>query len=400
MEVHWFGHGHEDRNDWLRYGLMCLHGTKEVHFCEHRLAEATQFGFDRDVVEHAHRHTSVVALNDGKRTTRILVDSEDSFFWMCPLIANVDLYFCAGYNRKFFVDRTFTPPLAWQTGGEVEFYVRRASELFDAYGADFHKVRAHAPIGPNLHIGTRHSWLMQKARNLYGRTAGLVRKDTPWLLRFLDFETRYNHLMGLRQSTPAHDVVLDDTLWGWPRHRLRLHERLQELPKKGYDIHARLRWSEPVRMDGGADLRLDRTRFPIETGSIGNYEHMLAASRLGVFATGFHYGWRNIVTLAMMLGLPIYTDPFLIQHAWDRNGYAFFFNESGDWSELERRLEQFQDQNELQAVKARNQALFDEYLTPWAIARGLLAEAGASASIRTGSADAELRVSDQAPARA
>lgn len=38
---------------------------------------------------------------------------------------------------------------------------------------------------------------------------------------------------------------------------------------------------------------------PIEA----NYEQLLASSRLGVFATGFHYGWRTIVTFAWAVGL-------------------------------------------------------------------------------------------------
>jgi hypothetical protein len=200
-EVYWFTHGHEDRNDWLRFGLMRLHAAGELHLEERPLAEAEHsFDFDPAITAHTHRHTSVIALRDGARTVRVLVDSEDSFFWMCPLVRFVDVYFCTGYNRSFFKKREFIPPYSWQTEVEVAFYKKRAAELVDTLGAEFSRVRPFAPIGPNLFSGGAIPWPIQKARNLYSRASSLLNRGTPWLLRYLDFEARYRSLKALRRT--------------------------------------------------------------------------------------------------------------------------------------------------------------------------------------------------------
>jgi hypothetical protein len=151
-----------------------------------------------------------------------------------------------------------------------------------------------------------------------------------------------------------------------------------------------LRWQEPKDLDGGTSYPIDKEEFPLEAGSIQDYEHMLAGSRLGVFATGFHYGWRNIVTLAMMLGLPIYCDPFLIEHSADHKAYTFFFNQSGDWSGLGDLLRRFRDDSRLAETKRQNQLYFDTNLAPERVARAMLDEAlatrtsASSASRNTG----------------
>jgi hypothetical protein len=371
--VYWFTHGHEDRNDWLRFGFMRLHAAGIVHYEERPLADASRhFGFDPIVTDHTHRHTSVIALRSGSRTVRILADSEDSFFWMCPLISSVDLYFCAGYNRDFFVNRTFNTPYAWQTEVEVAFYRQRAAELIASHATDFHRVRPYAPIGPNLASARNYSWLDQKVRNLHFRAASLLRGRTPWLLRYLDFESRYRRIEALRRLPAAYDVVLQDTLWGWPRHRIELHRRLNAMSAKGFLIHSRLNWQAPMDIDGGTSHSIEKADFPMQTGSLHEFEKMLAASRLGVFATGFHYGWRNIVTFAMMLGLPIYCDPFIIEHYTDHRDYTFFTNHSGNWEELEALITRFRCDVALGEAKRQNQSYFDENLTPERVAQYVL----------------------------
>jgi hypothetical protein len=377
-QVTWFNNGHEHRNDWLRFGLMRLHVNGSLRFRERPLSSAPQFGFSESVVAHEHRHTSVLLVDDGSRKVRVVVDSEDSFFWMSPLVAHADVYFCAGFNREFFADRKFGGGFPWQTEIEIEFYRRKALNLIEEHGEHFHRVRPFAPIGPNLSRPQARKWPEQKARNLYHRAASLIGKDTPWILPFLDFEARYADLLSLRKEPVRHDVVLLDTLWGWPRHRVALHERLKQLAGKGYDIHSRLRWQDPVDLDGGTSFAMDQSAFPIESGSIGDYEKMLAASRLGVFATGFHFGWRNIVTLAMMLGLPVYCDPFMIDHRQSYDDYALFKNDPGDWERIEALLLHYRNADLLSETKRRNQRFFDQNLAPEVIARHLIADALAS----------------------
>lgn len=127
-------------------------------------------------------------------------------------------------------------------------------------------------------------------------------------------------------------------------------------------------------MDGVTADFMDISVFPIETSTIADYEKMLASSRLGVFATGFHFGWRNIVTLAMMVGLPIYCDHFLITHRQNYEGYTLFKNEPGDWRIIEELLLTYRDADRLLETKRSNQRFFDRHLSPEVVAGNLIAD--------------------------
>lgn len=363
--VTWFRHGHEQRNDLLRFGLMRLHRQGAIRYVEAPLEAATAHGFDEAVTWHEHRHTSVILAREGTNEARCLVDSEDSFFWMSPLIAHVDLYFCAGYSSDFFEQRRLFAPYAWQTQDEVAFYRQRVDELVAELGAHFAKARRFVPIGPGLHSRTPTPWLTQRWRNLRHKAASAVSRDLYWGNELLAFETRYAELEALRASELAYDVVLLDTLWGWPRHRLALHRELQRLSTTR-QIRSSLNWSEPTPYDGASAEPLDRSLFPVSTGPVDDYERMLAQSRLAVFATGFHWGWRSIMSLALMLGLPVHMDRPPLEPWFDFEAFEVSWN-PGDWSGIEARLEALPEA-EWARVKARTQARYDEVMSPEAVA--------------------------------
>ncbi len=367
IRVRWFRHGHEQRNDWLRFGLMRLHRAGRVRYGEYPLGACVAAGFDASVSDHEHRHTSVVLVEDGSSALRCIVDSEDSFFWMSPLVHHADLYFCAGYNRKFFEERTFTPPFAWQQPEEIAFYVQRARDLVRDHGAVFERVRPFVPIGPDLHIELALPRLARKLRNAHHKMASRALSSQSWFFAYRDFEVRYRKLLSLRSAPALHDIVLLDTLWGWPRHRHALHLRLRELAEAGCHIHARLRWSEPTSLDGGDRFPLSAAGFPLETGRVENYESMLASSRLGVFATGFHWGWRNIMTLALMWGLPIHADRLLLEPWFDMDRFEISWNDDVDWPNVGARLAAVSDV-ERARIKAHNQSAFDALLAPERVA--------------------------------
>jgi hypothetical protein len=158
--------------------------------------------------------------------------------------------------------------------------------------------------------------------------------------------------------------VLLDTLWGWPRHRLALHRQLQVLSNAGHQIHSKLNWAEPSHWDGSNTDPLDRAQFPLMAGrNIENYEEMLAASRLAVFASGFHWGWRNIMTLALMWGLPILADRPYLEPWFDLNRFLIQWNDDDDWAELATALADVSDKRR-SATAMHNQRMFDELLAP------------------------------------
>ena len=139
--------------------------------------------------------------------------------------------------------------------------------------------------------------------------------------------------------------------------------RLRELADAGKNIHSRLRWSEPTDVDGGDRFPWSSADFPIETGEIDDYEAMLAASRLAVFATGFHWGWRNIMTLALMMGVPIFADRLLPEPWFDMDRFEIRWNDQFDWPEVVDALGAI-TVAEHARIKARNQAAFDDVLAP------------------------------------
>jgi hypothetical protein len=373
MIVEWYRHGHEHRNDMLRFGLMRLHRTGEITYRERSLAESREGGFSAGTATHDHRHTSVLAVRSGSTSRRIVVDSEDSFFWMAPLVQDCDVYFCAGYSPSLFEERRFITPYAWQTEAELAFYRDRADRLIADYGEVFKRVRPYVPIAPSMGRRRPLPRLTVRFRNLRHRVMRRLKRDRDWYHEHLDFEERYTELLSYRMVALRHDIVLMDSLWGWPRHRVALHRTLRHLSPR-YAIHSRLNWSAPYACDAGDQSGLEPSEFPMTIGTIGDYEQMLSQSRLGTFATGFHYGWRNIMTLALMIGLPVLTDRLVVKPWFDFN--VFDFTETGEFGlgNIEAVLARYPAERLIE-VKARNQAAFDRYLSPEAMARHVLSAA-------------------------
>jgi len=165
-------------------------------------------------------------------------------------------------------------------------------------------------------------------------------------------------------------VVLRDSLWGWPRHRIALHRELARLAAEGWSVRAELhhRRAEPYEL--GDQPPPDPAAFPLVVGGgVGpGYEMALAASRVGVFATGFHYGWRNIVTLAWAIGLPVLCDPFPYRFPFDHRPLLTWTG--GDWSDLEDRLRPLVIPDA--AARQRRLQHFDAVCSPLAVGQQLL----------------------------
>jgi len=370
MHIHWFTHSHENRNDYLKYSLMKLHLIGGIRLSFRDLQEAKKYGFSDEVLEHEHRHTSLLYVQEGAKGSKVVVDSEDSFIWMREPIREADIYFCAGFNTDVHVHKQFVQPFSWQTDDDLANYRKRIAELIEEYGNHFHKVRKFIPIGPNMGIKGfgEKNWVQQKATNFQHKLYRLAKGEKPWAEQYQMFEARYGQLLALRQNTLKHDVVLLDTLWGWPRHRVKLHQQLRALSKQ-YAIYSKLKWHAPYDIDNSTKSPFPESDFPIEseTPFSGNYEEMLASSKLAVFATGFHWGWRNIMTLAFMVGLPVYMDRLLLEPYFDMKEFKWFEN-SDQWESLERNLKAIDEQQWLE-IKQHNQQVYDRWMAPEAVGR-------------------------------
>jgi hypothetical protein len=288
------------------------------------------------------------------------------------LIREADIYFCAGYNSDFFLRRQFVDAYNWQQEEDLVWYRQTLSKKIEQLGAHFHKIRKFIPIAPNLATSLPVNGFKRKVRNL-------EHKITRWLGssdRFSDdykgFLLRYQQLLELRKNDLVYDIVLNDTLWGWPQHRINLHQSLQELQGKGFRIHSILKWADPVENDGSLLKQFDKNQFPIITLPInGNYETMISQSRLAVFACGFHWGWRNIMMLALMTGVPVLTDRLLTEAYFDLNEFSIFQTEDHQWKCLEGRLADMSEEKWKQQ-KARNHEVYDRYMAPEQVGRYFL----------------------------
>lgn len=375
MEVIWFRHNHEDRADLLRFGLMRLHYAGSLRYTERPLAEVESFGFSKAILDYPdHRHLSFLLVKDGRRQVKCLIDNEDSFALITPLITEVDICFCAGYNSDFFVRKQFVKPYAWQTDDEIDWYRKTISDKIDQLGEHFGKIKKFVPPTTNMCASQQPSWWGQKWGNGVHKLRKAFSQPESFAGVYKAFEKREAQLLALRDQPLQYDVVLRDSLWGWPRHRVSLHRQLQVLHRQGYHIHSSLTWADPVICDGSVHKPLEQTDFPILTGELqGSYEQMLAKSRLAVFASGFHWGWRSVMMLALGIGLPVLTDRLLTEAHFDMTEFELWECEDGNWQGMADLL-QTMTPEKWQAAKVHNAAVYDKYMQPEAVATYFLAQ--------------------------
>jgi len=368
--VTWFTSNHEHRLHYLKLGLMRLARRGEITFSE---IPAHLGNLPSKVVhEHTQTHSALLRVRWSTLEKLVALDGQDSIFQISPLIESCDHYFVCAYYRKFFESAPFQMALPWQDESEVAYYKKLYGELQEKYRSHFHKARPLVPIGPDMEFAVTNDWLTQRLHNFRYRARKLFTRTLDWTPQHERFERRWKQLLELRESVPKYDAVLKDSLWGWPRHRIALHKKLASL-SANYQIRSELNYRKPEYYELGNQPPPDPLSFPMKVGGgvIGNYEQMLASSRLGVFATGFHWGCRNIVTLTWFLGLPVYMDPPVFESIYDFQTFDTHYNRSGDWRELEENLCKVST-NGKKSAKKEMQATFDRIASPEAAANHIL----------------------------
>jgi hypothetical protein len=369
MKVTWFRHHHENRNDLLRFGLMRLHYEGKLQYVERPFSDAKQAGFSKAILDYPDlRHLSFIIVQNGKQKIKCLVDNEDSFALITPLISEVDICFCAGYNSDFFEKKQFIKPYSWQDETEIKWYRETIERKIGNLGSHFSKIKKFVPITTNMGFGIKHPKWKVKVKNISYRINRFTGRPFGFTDDYKGFEIRDQMLRNLRDHQLDYDIVLNDTLWGWPQHRMNLHFRLQQLSKKGFRIHSALNWSTPCEMDGGNRKELNPDIFPIVTDKIQDkYEVMLAKSRLAVFACGFHWGWRSIMMLALSSGVPVLTDRLLTEAYFDMNEFSILQEEDHSWASIEQHLKKI-DKVSWSKIKIHNQTVYDKYMSPESVA--------------------------------
>jgi hypothetical protein len=367
--ITWYRHAHENRNDLLRYGLMQLHQKGEINYIEKNLDQANESNFSELVFKASnHRHLSFIEFNQNDQSKKIIVDSEDSFVQLSELIKEADLYFTASYSSSLFKKKEFPNVFDWQSDSDLQWYRGTVKNLIKNLGHHFFKIRPFIPIAPNLAYPENRSFIKKQITNIYHRFYKLITGRNYWVPHLRYFDKRYSDLKKMRLNELEYDIVINDTLWGWPKHRINLHIQLGHL-EKVYKIRSILKWHKPYIEDGSDMLNLSPKDFPIIVGEItDNYEAMLSKSKLGVFSIGFHWGWRNIMTLAMFFGIPILADKPLLEPYFDFDEFKLFYNESHEWITIKTLLDSITP-DKWYAMKVSNQKVYDQYLSPVAVAQ-------------------------------
>ena len=370
LNVIWFGNDHDHFVHYFKYGLMKLARDGEIHFREIPNDQAGDL-LPPQIRDHRHRRTAAVRIDDGTQSRILILDGEDSIFQLSPLIQWCDLYFSCTYRRKFFEWEPFDLELPWQTEGEISHYRNLYYKLQNDYRDHLHKARPLMPMGPAMEWTKQPDFIRRKAWGARHKFSKLFAPWIDWGIQCARFEKRWEHLHQLRELEPVHDVVLKDSLWGWPRHRLALHRKLADLSDR-YDIRSELHYRSAQPYELGGHLAPNPDDFPMISGGgvQGDYEEAIARSRLGVFATGFHYGCRNIVTLAWFLGLPTLSDPFSFESIYDFSEVGVEIHRSGSWEEIPEALETARCENK--QIRIKRQQRFDEIADPIRGARWIL----------------------------
>lgn len=371
--VTWFGNDHDHSLHYFKFGLMRLAASGEIRFQEIQNSGASADLLPEFVRAHKHRRTAAVRISDGSLSRLVILDGEDSIFQTSPLIEHCDLYLSCTYRSRFFNDERFDLQEPWQSDSDVAWYREEYKRLQERFRTHFHKACPLAPIGPAMEWTPRLPFVKRKVHGLRHRLSALRAPKTDWGPQYERFSLRWEQLMEMRKIPVRHDVVLKDSLWGWPMHRVTLHRRLASLSGR-YDIRADLNYL-PATEHGGINApHPDPADFPMKCGGgvTGNYEEILAASRIGVFSTGFHWGCRNIVTLAWLLGLKVLSDPFVHESWFDfKELETEFTTHSGDWSEIDALLGRFSRSDAVEA-KPRIQASYDRLMGPLVCARKII----------------------------
>ncbi|QJE94281.1 hypothetical protein [Luteolibacter luteus] len=373
-EVIWFRNSHDHSVHYFKLGLMRLARQGEIRFREMRNEEAGEL-LPAKLREHKHRRTATLSIREGNGKPRIVVlDGEDSIFQLSPLIESCDRYFSCTYRRRFFEGEDFDLALPWQTEDELSHYRDRYRKLQQDYRAHMPKARPLMPIGPDLEWTGPVGGLERKLQSLRHRISKLRAPWLDWQPQHESFEKRWSHFERLRALPVDYDVSLKDSLWGWPRHRTALHRELARHADR-YQIRTDLTFRNPLDFELGQHPAPDPKDYPMKSGGgvTGNYEEQIARSRLGVFATGFHYGCRSIVTLAWLLGVRTFSDPLSFESIYDFDELGgLSIHRSGDWSELAQELETAR--NEAPSARLERQATFDRIASPERAARWILEE--------------------------
>ncbi|MCW5214264.1 hypothetical protein VU13_02960, partial [Desulfobulbus sp. US5] len=275
----------------------------------------------------------------GNRHCKVVLDTSESFFYLSSAIKDVDLYFCSAYSREIHEGHRFLTPYSWQKRYDLDVYRRRFERIEHDYGAYFEKLIRFIPFPVVMDMPVRRFRRTKQAAILFWLAGRFLRKRLP-RKRFgaLDpeyrlFKLRYDQLLGYRDHHLEYDAVIRESLWAWPWHRVQLYKALEKFPEK--NIFSSLSsaqgddpnpwWLKEIPKNEYGYVRNllnSKQTFP------KSYEEMITSSRLALFPTGKHWGWRAITFLSLIAGGPILMDRPLFEPYFPLEDFRLLYTET------------------------------------------------------------------------
>ena len=377
LQIEWL-----NKNDrvslYAKYCMMELARTGEIDFVRIHPSR-----FDRGILSESSLGAlspaqSFFVARLGDQQCKVILDCSESFFYISQAIKDVDLYFFTSYNRDLFREHRFFKPYHWQSAINLSDYESSFGRIEDLYGKHFHKIIPFIPYPMSMAVPAR---MFNKCRQIYIVLLLLARNVIKRLPRtavgqfdpdLLLYRLRYELIKSYRSNQLRYDVVLRDTLFAWPLHRIMLHRALKKIVGKSIiasistsDVNDPDAWWRKVIPDGEISeviqILKDQPQFT------DDFEKMITSSRLSVFATGKHWGWRGITFLSLMCGGPILMDVPVFEPYFPISEFILFYNHR-EWKELDSVLDDIDD-SKWQNIRRHNQQMFDKYLAPLPVAR-------------------------------
>jgi hypothetical protein len=340
IKIYWINN-FNPRAYYLQFSLMKLAKQNEISYKEILKKTAIKkFNLSDNFFKGIIGGISCFIAQKGNSIIKVLVDDSDGFGSLSPSIVDADLYFCGPYNSSFHASKEFKQPYKWLKDYNLNTYIEKANYLIKQYGEHFGKIKKYIPVAmgfPNVRkIHFRFTFF--KIPFLMPILLGRKKK-------YKLFQKRYNELLKHRDNRLNYDIVVRDTLWGWPPHRAKLHQQLNRLSSK-YKIYNQVNPYKNSKKrlqqikSQYPDIPIENINRPIEF--VEPFEKMSTSSRLCVFATGKHWGWRMIMFVVLINGLPILMDKPLYEPYFDLNNFKIFYTEN-EWEDIEKYLELIDD---------------------------------------------------------
>ena len=371
-----------DKNDrvslYAKYALMELAQTGEIDFVRIKPSSWDHNILSEESIRKLSPAQSFIVARQDNRQYKVILDCSESFFYISPTITDVDLYFFSSYNCDLFEKHHFFPPYAWQTNRQVSDYEEKFRQIDQKYGNHFFKIVPFIPYPMSMAIPARN---FNRPKQVFIVFLLLARYIKKWLPKtsigkfdpeFLLYRFRYELIKGYRANPLKYDVVLRDSLFAWPWHRVLLHRALKKISGKNMitsistpDIDNPDAWWRKEIPDNELNkviqLLEDAPHFPED------FEKMITSSRLSIFSTGKHWGWRGITFLSLLCGGPLLMDSPIFKPYFPLSEFKLFYNHD-EWTQVNSVLDDI-DKDEWSTIRQHNQQKFDKYLAPLAVAR-------------------------------